>query len=74
MMKKKREDPVAIFRDFEAFAEEELYGGTSAGFDALDEADQLDVVEMLSACDMSEVLDLRLSRAIGRHNNLEVWL
>ena len=43
-------------------------------FDAMDEADQSDVVEMLSACNMSEVLDLRLSRAIGRHNNLEVWL
>lgn len=43
-------------------------------FDALDEADQADVVEMLSACNMREVLDLRLSRAIGRHNNLEVWL
>jgi len=27
LMKKKREDPVAIFRDFEAFAEAELYGG-----------------------------------------------
>jgi hypothetical protein len=43
-------------------------------FDALDEADQSDVVAMLSACNMREVLDLRLSRAIGRHNNLEVWL
>ena len=43
-------------------------------FDALGESDQLDVVEMLSACDMNELLDLRLSREIGRYNNLEVWL
>ena len=43
-------------------------------FDALDERDQQAVGALLDACDMSEVLDLKLSRGIGRANNLEVWL
>lgn len=43
-------------------------------FDALGEQDQNDVAALLSTCDMSEVLDFRLSRGIGRSNNLEVWL
>ena len=43
-------------------------------YEALDEAAKQDVAAMLSACDMSEVLELKLSREIGRHNNLEVWL
>ena len=28
---------------------------------------------MLAACDMSDVLGIRLSRDIGRENNMEVW-
>lgn len=43
-------------------------------FDALNNQDQRDVVALLDACDMSEILDLKLSRDIGRQNNLEVWL
>ncbi len=43
-------------------------------YEALDVAAKKDVAAMLSACDMSEVLELKLSREIGRHNNLEVWL
>ena len=43
-------------------------------YDALDEKDRRDVDSLLAACDMRDVLDMRLSRAIGRHNNLEVWL
>ena len=33
-----------------------------------------DVDALLAACNMSELLDMRLPREIGRHNNLEVWL
>ena len=43
-------------------------------FEALDEKEQDDVAALLAACDMGEVLDLKLSRGIGRANNLEVWL
>ncbi|MEM7016683.1 MAG: glutathione S-transferase N-terminal domain-containing protein [Pseudomonadota bacterium] len=43
-------------------------------YDALDPTTQAEVDVLLSACDMREVLDMRLSRAMGRHNNLEVWL
>jgi hypothetical protein len=41
---------------------------------SLDETAQKDVDALLAACDMSAVLDLKLSREIGRENNLEVWL
>ena len=41
---------------------------------ALDESAQKDVTELLAACDMSTVLDIKLSREIGRKNNLEIWL
>ena len=43
-------------------------------FEALDEAGRAAAVELLSACGMRELLDLKLTRAIGRRNNLEVWL
>ena len=43
-------------------------------FEALSESDARDVRAMLDACDMAEVLDLKLTRGIGRRNNLEVWL
>lgn len=43
-------------------------------FAALGEADRQAVSELLSACDMIPVLETRLSRKIGRQNNLEVWL
>ena len=43
-------------------------------YEALGEDDQRDVETLLTACDMREVLEFKLTRAIGRHNNLEVWL
>jgi len=41
---------------------------------ALNDSDKNDVVELLTACNMVELLDLKLDRDIGRANNLEVWL
>ena len=43
-------------------------------FAAMSEADQSEVTQMLAACDMSELLELKLTRDIGRANNLEVWV
>jgi glutathione S-transferase len=40
---------------------------------SLDEQDQKDVLDLLTACDMSELLDITLTREISRENNLEVW-
>ena len=35
---------------------------------------QEDVQSLLSACNMSELLNIKINRDIGRHNNLEVWV
>ena len=43
-------------------------------FEVLGGADRREVLALLSACDMAEVLDLKLTRDIGRRNNLEVWV
>ena len=43
-------------------------------FAALNDAAKADVAALLAVCDMSDVLGLRLSRDIGRKDNLEVWL
>jgi glutathione S-transferase len=43
-------------------------------FESLSKQDRDDVAGLLSACDMAEILELKLSRDIGRENNLEVWL
>ena len=43
-------------------------------FAKLDKASQEAVRAMLAACDMAELLDITLSRSLGRQNNLEVWL
>ena len=40
----------------------------------LDDADKADVLNMLAACDMTDILNCKISRDIGRDNNLEVWL
>jgi len=40
----------------------------------LTQKDQEAVAHLLSRCDMQAVLDIRLTREIGRENNLEVWL
>ena len=41
---------------------------------SLDAPSKADVDEMLAACDMSAVLETRLSRDIGVEDNREVWL
>lgn len=41
---------------------------------SLNDSDKRDIVELLTACNMAELLDLKLDREIGRANNLEVWL
>jgi hypothetical protein len=38
------------------------------------ENDQTEVANMLNACGMTELLELKISRDIGRANNLEVWI
>ena len=43
-------------------------------FEALAEPDRSDVHALLTECNMADVLELKLTRAIGRKNNLEVWL
>lgn len=43
-------------------------------YEALSESEQEDVRQLLAACDMSDLLNLKLTRDIGRANNLEVWL
>jgi glutathione S-transferase len=43
-------------------------------FESLGEGDQAQVRELLDACDMTALLEIKLTREIGRENNLEVWL
>jgi hypothetical protein len=43
-------------------------------YQSLGEAAQRSVLELLKACDMEILLELKISRDIGRKNNLEVWL
>ena len=43
-------------------------------FAQLDESSQTEVQTLLSDCDMSDVLNIKLTREIGRSDNLEVWL
>ena len=43
-------------------------------FESLSKDDSRLVETMLSDCDMAELLHMKLSRSIGRKNNLEVWL
>ena len=43
-------------------------------FETLESDDRRQVRELLDACDMSPLLDMKLSRRIGRSNNREVWL
>ena len=42
-------------------------------FETLRQPEAGAVRALLDACDMAEVLDLKLTRGIGRSNNLEVW-
>ncbi len=43
-------------------------------FEAMTGSDQAQVSDLLEACGMSDVLNLKLKREIGRQNNLEVWV
>lgn len=43
-------------------------------YDALGDADKPNVEALLQACDMKDVLNCRLTREVGRHQNREVWL
>jgi glutathione S-transferase len=43
-------------------------------FDSLATQEQQSITELLKRCQMDGLLGLRLSRQIGRENNLEVWL
>ena len=43
-------------------------------YEDMNETDRAQVEELLDACDMRDLLRLKLDRGIGRANNLEVWL
>lgn len=43
-------------------------------FESLEKQQQIDVTSLLDACHMTDILSMKLSREIGRQNNLEVWL
>lgn len=43
-------------------------------YEGLSETEKTEVDALLDACDMQSVLDMKLTREIGRDNNLEVWL
>jgi len=51
-----------------------LLGRVQQAFERLEQAQQDEVAALLSACNMSEILDTKLTREIGRHGNREVWL
>jgi len=42
-------------------------------YERMDAHDQAAGLAMLTACGMTDLLDIKLSRDIVRHNNLEVW-
>ena len=42
--------------------------------DSLTGIEKKDVLELLQSCGMSDLLEARLSRQIGRHDNREVWI
>lgn len=42
-------------------------------FESLTGKERQDVIALFDACDMSDLLTTKLSRRIGRDNNLEVW-
>ena len=45
-----------------------------AAYDLLEPSEKIEVTELLRRCDLEDIMDCKLSRAIGRKNNLEVWL
>lgn len=50
-----------------------LLARVQALYESLSEEDARDVDSLLASCGLREVLDIRLDRALGRENNLEVW-
>ena len=42
--------------------------------DSLKGSDKKSVIELLQSCGLSELMQMRLTRGIGRHENREVWL
>jgi len=64
------QDPVALAQPFRFY----LLSRVQADYVALGPADRNEVDGLLQACGMSEILDMKLSRAMGRKDNLEVWL
>jgi hypothetical protein len=42
-------------------------------YDALSKSDRVSVRKLLGACDMVDILEIKLNREIRRENNLEVW-
>lgn len=44
-----------------------------AEYDAQDSAGRAELDALLQQCDMGDLMNLRINRAIGRANNLEVW-
>ena len=51
-----------------------LLGRVQNYVDSLTGNDKENVLELLQSCGMSELMRLRISREIGRHDNREVWL
>ena len=43
-------------------------------YEALGDIEQQEVLQMLKLCNMEKLLNYRISRPIGRKDNLEVWL
>jgi len=43
-------------------------------YEALGDIEQQEVLQMLKLCNMEKLLNYRVSRPIGRKDNLEVWL
>lgn len=51
-----------------------LLARMQSAYDALSKPDKSEIDILLQACDMKDVLECRLTREIGRHENREVWL
>jgi glutathione S-transferase len=43
-------------------------------FEQMIDADKNETIALLDRCNMGDVIDIKLTREIGRNNNLEVWL
>jgi hypothetical protein len=43
-------------------------------FEQMIDADKHETIALLDRCNMGDVIDIKLTREIGRNNNLEVWL